>query len=71
MLKPYIKDRKTFRVGVRSPLRLMCKKLVDSDGVYRRRNQIEGIFGEVKQAFGSYEKTRSYHIAELFVISWE
>lgn len=55
-LRPYIKVRETFRVGVCFPLRLKCKKLVE----------LEEIFVEVKQTLGSYERTKSYHIAELF-----
>ncbi|MEO2069375.1 MAG: IS5/IS1182 family transposase, partial [Desulfurobacteriaceae bacterium] len=37
--------------------------------VYRFRGLIESIFGGIKQEVGSYERTRSFHIAQLFVLA--
>ena len=66
-LIPYIKVKET--VGIKSKLRLKCKKLVESDDTYRYRGLIESIFGEIKQDVGSYERTKSFHVAQLFVLS--
>ncbi|ADY73946.1 transposase IS4 family protein [Desulfurobacterium thermolithotrophum DSM 11699] len=68
-LKPYIKVRETLRKGIKSEIRLKCKELLESDEIYRFRGLIESIFGEVKQDVGSYEKTKSFHIAQLFVLA--
>ena len=68
-LKPYVKVRESFRRGVRSEIRLMCKRLLESGDVYRFRGLIESIFGEIKQEVGSYERTTSFHIAQLFVLA--
>ncbi len=46
-----------------------AKELVESDGIYRYRGLIEGIFGEIKNDVGSYERTKSFHIAQLFVLA--
>jgi len=68
-LKPYIKIRETARMGIRSEIRLKCKELLESDEIYRFRGLIESIFGEIKQDIGSYERTKSFHIAQLFVLA--
>ena len=68
-LKPYIKIKETARVGIKSEIRLKCKELLESDEIYRFRGLIESIFGEVKQDVESYEKTKSFHIAQLFVLA--
>jgi hypothetical protein len=47
----------------------MCKELVESDEVYKQRGRIESIFGEVKQDLGSYERTKNFEIAQLFVMA--
>ncbi len=62
-----IKVKESFRRRVKSELRLKCKELVESDDVYRFRGLIESIFGEIKQDVGSYERTKSFRIAQLFV----
>jgi len=68
-LLPYIKVKESFRRRVKSELRLKCKELVESDDVYRFRGLIESIFGEIKQDVGSYERTKSFRIAQLFVLA--
>jgi hypothetical protein len=68
-LNPYIKVKETVRKGIRSEIRLKCKELVESDDTYRYRGLIESIFGEIKQDVGSYERTKSFHIAQLFVLA--
>ena len=65
-LLSYIKVKESFRKRVKSELRLRCKELEESDDVYRFRRLIENIFGEIKQDVGSYERTRSFHLAQLF-----
>jgi hypothetical protein len=67
--KPYIKVKETFRKGVRSEVRLRAKRLVESDEIFRYRGLIESIFGEIKNDVGSYERTKSFHIAQLFVLA--
>jgi len=61
--------KESFRRRVKSELRLKCKELVESDDVYRFRGLIESIFGEIKQNVGSYERTKSFCIAQLFVLA--
>jgi len=61
--------KESFRRRVKSELRLKCKEFVESDDVYRFRGLIENIFGEIKQDVGSYERTRNFHIARLFVLA--
>jgi len=68
-LKPYIKVKESLRKSVRSESRCLAKRLVESDKVYRYRGLIESIFGEIKQDLGSYERTRSFHLAQLFVMA--
>jgi len=68
-LKPYIKVRESFRRKVVSSVRRLCKGLVEVDSLYRKRGMVEGIFGEVKQALGCYERTKDFQIAQLFVIA--
>ena len=68
-VKPYIKIKETFRKGIKSEVRKMCKELVESDEVYKQRGRIESIFGEVKQDLGSYERTKNFEIAQLFVMA--
>ena len=68
-LKPYIKVRESFRKRVVSSVRRWCKSLVERDSLYRKRGMVEGIFGEVKQALGSYERAKDFQIAQLFVIA--
>ena len=67
--KPYIKVRESFRRKVVSPVRKLCKRLVEGDELYKKRGMVEGIFGEIKQALGSYERTKDFQIAQLFVIA--
>jgi len=62
-LKPYIKVKEIWIKGIRLEIRFKCKELLGSDGVYRFRGLIESIFGEIKQGVGSYERTKSFHIA--------
>ena len=54
---------------VRSEFRKVAQQFVDSDDLYKQRGRIEALFGEVKQAVGSYERTKSFHIAVLFVLA--
>jgi len=68
-LKPYVKVRETFRKSVKSRVRLRAKRLVESDRLHRYRGLIESIFGEIKQDVGSYERTKSFHMAQLFVLA--
>jgi ribosome biogenesis GTPase A len=44
-------------------------KLIESDDTYRYRGLIDSIFGETKQDVGNYERTRNFHIAQLFVLA--
>jgi len=71
-LKLYVKVRESFRSEIRSEVRLKCKELLKTEGIYRFRGLIESIFGEIKQDLGSYgyERTKSFHfhIAQLFVL---
>jgi len=68
-LKPYVKVKETFRKSVKSKARLRAKRLVESDRLHRYRGLIESIFGEIKQDVGSYERTKSFHIAQVFVLA--
>jgi hypothetical protein len=43
----------------------MCKRLLESEDVYRFRELLESIFGEIKQEVGSYERTRNFHLAQF------
>ncbi|GAB6077291.1 hypothetical protein JCM12825_21690 [Desulfurobacterium crinifex] len=65
--KPYVKIRN--QGIVRSEFRKVAQQFVDSDDLYKQRDGIEVLFGEVKQALGSYERTESFHIAMLFVLA--
>ena len=65
--KPYVKIRN--QGIVRSEFRKVAQQFVDSDDLYKQRGRIEALFGEVKQALGSYERTKSFHIAVLFVLA--
>jgi len=69
-LKSYVKVRESFGSEIRSEVRLKCKELLKIEGIYRFRGLIENIFGwKIKQDVGSYERTRSFHIAQLFVLA--
>ncbi len=68
-LEPYIKVKETFRKGIKSEVRLRAKRFIKSNSLYRLRGLIEGIFGEIKNDVGSYERTKSFHIAQLFVLA--
>ncbi|GAB6076806.1 hypothetical protein JCM12825_16840 [Desulfurobacterium crinifex] len=65
--KPYVKIRN--QGIVRSEFRKVAQQLVDSDGLYKQRGRIEALFGEEKQALCIYERTKSFHIAMLFVLA--
>ncbi len=67
--RPYIRVRETFRKGIKSGIRKLCKELIKRDRIYRERGRIESIFGELKQDLGSYERTKNFKIAELFVMA--
>ena len=62
--KHYAKTRN--QRTVRSYHRKLVSEPVSSDKLYKERERIEWLFGEVKQALGSYENTNSFHIALLF-----
>lgn len=68
-LLAYIKVKETFRKGIKSEVRRRAKERVEAGGVYRYRRLIESIFGEVKQSVGSYERTKSFHLARLFAVA--
>ena len=68
-LESYIKIKETFRKGIKSEVRLRAKRLIESNKLYHFRGLIEEIFGEIKNDVGSYERTKSFHVAQLFVLA--
>jgi len=42
---------------------------VEGNSLYKKRGMVEGIFGEVKQELGIYERTKDLQITQLFVIA--
>jgi len=68
-LKPYVRLREGFGREIRLKVRLKCKGLLKTEGIYRFRGLIESIFGEIKQNVGSCKRTKSFHIAQLFVLA--
>ena len=67
-LKLHIKLKKTWGKGINSEIRFKCKDFLESYETYRFRGLVDSIFGEIKQDVGSYERIRSFHIVQLFVL---
>lgn len=67
--KPVIKIKETFRVEVRDELRKEAKSYSMRENLYKIRSRIEGVFGSIKQALGSYERTTKENLARLYSIS--
>jgi len=65
--KPYVKTRN--QGIVRSYHRKLVSEPASSDKLYKERERIEWLIGEVKQALESYENTNSFHIALLFTLT--
>jgi len=48
-LKAYIRLRERFRRKIRSEVRLKCKELLKTEGIYRFMGLIESIFGRLSR----------------------
>jgi len=67
--KPVIKVRETFRIEVKSEERKEAKEYSERKEIYKQRWRIEGVFGNIKQALGSYEPTRIEKLAKIYILS--
>uniref|UniRef100_A0A7V4DX96 IS4/IS5 family transposase n=1 Tax=Dictyoglomus thermophilum TaxID=14 RepID=A0A7V4DX96_DICTH len=68
-IKPAIKVKETFRVDVRDEKRKRSKRYSEDKKIYKERNRIESVFGNVKRGGRDYFNTKIENLARIYAIS--
>jgi phosphoribosyl-ATP pyrophosphohydrolase len=68
-IKPAIKVKETFRIDVKDERRKRAKRYSEDEKVYKERNRIESVFGNVKRGGRDYFNTKKENLARIYAIS--
>ncbi|MCX7795393.1 MAG: hypothetical protein N2380_02580 [bacterium] len=61
--------KETFRLGIKDERHKESKKYADNKAIYKHRNNIEGVFSNVKSEGQDYFDTKIKELAKLHVLS--